>query len=86
MDIINALAAKNIESRPAWKPMHTQPVFKNCGFVTHLSEKEKTECGAGSVCEDLFNRSLCLPSDTKMTDEQVFTVAETVLETIKSGN
>lgn len=86
MDIINALAAKNIESRPAWKPMHTQPVFKNCGFVTHLSEKEKTECGAESVCEDLFNRSLCLPSDTKMTDEQVFTVAETVLETIKAGN
>ncbi len=74
MDIIKALEAENIESRPAWKPMHTQPIFKNCGFVSHLDE--------GSVCEDLFNRSMCLPSDTKMSDEEVLFVAKVVNDTI----
>lgn len=82
MDIINALQAENIESRPAWKPMHTQPVFKDCGFVTHLSEQEKQAIGANSVCEDLFSRSICLPSDSKMTDEQVEYVAKIINDTI----
>lgn len=74
MDLINALAEENIESRPAWKPMHLQPVFKGCGFVSHLD--------SGSVCEDLFSRSICLPSDTKMTDEQVRLVAKIIKDTI----
>lgn len=82
MDILNALAAENIESRPAWKPMHMQPVFKDCGFVTQLSQKEMEQIGAGSVAEDIFNRSLCLPCDTKMTDEQVKFVAEIVNKTV----
>lgn len=46
----------NIESRPLWKPMHLQPVFKNC---------EKYENG---VSERLFKDGLCLPSDTKMSN------------------
>ena len=82
MDILNALAAENIESRPAWKPMHMQPVFKDCGFVTQLSQQEMEQIGAGSVAEDIFNRSLCLPCDTKMTDEQVKFVAEIVNKTV----
>lgn len=82
MDIIHALSEENVESRPAWKPMHTQPVFKNCGFVTQLTEAEKKEIGAGSVCEDLFSRSICLPSDSKMTEEQVRFVASVVKNTI----
>ena len=82
MDIINALATENIESRPAWKPMHTQPVFKDCDFITHLSEDEKKQIGFGSVCEDLFSRSICLPSDSKMTDEEVNYVASIVNKTI----
>lgn len=76
MDVIQALAQENIESRPAWKPMHTQPVFKDCGFVSALDE--------GSVCEDLFARSLCLPSDSKMTEEQVRRVARIVIRTIEN--
>ena len=83
MDILNALAEQNIESRPAWKPMHMQPVFKDCGFVTQLDEKQQKAIGAGSVCEDLFNRSLCLPCDTKMTDDQVRFVAGIVIKTIE---
>ena len=74
MDIIKALEAENIESRPAWKPMHTQPIFKDCGFVSHLDKS--------SVCEDLFSRSLCLPSDTKMSNDEVLFVAKVVNDTI----
>lgn len=61
-DIMNALANDNIESRPLWKPMHLQPVFSSCDFITI--------CDKMSIAEDLFNRGVCLPSDTKMTEEQ----------------
>ena len=61
LKIIEALEKENIESRPVWKPMHLQPVFKDLHFITC---KEN-----GSVAEDLFNRGVCLPSDTKMTKE-----------------
>lgn len=76
MDIINALQKENIESRPAWKPMHTQPVFRNCDFITVREEK--------SVCEDLFERSVCLPSDTKLTDEQIEFIIQIVLSVLES--
>jgi dTDP-4-amino-4,6-dideoxygalactose transaminase len=51
-----ALEAENIESRPVWKPMHLQPVFKG------------TPMRGGVVSEDLFNRGLCLPSGTAMVE------------------
>lgn len=63
LDIILALEKENIESRPVWKPMHLQPFFKGCKFFSSLEE--------GSVSEDLFNRGICLPSDTKMTGEDM---------------
>ncbi|MGQ1928809.1 DegT/DnrJ/EryC1/StrS family aminotransferase [Ornithobacterium rhinotracheale] len=52
-----ALAEENIESRPLWKPMHMQPVFSN---AMYFGEK---------VSEDAFNRGLCLPSGSNLTDE-----------------
>ena len=61
--IMDALEAENIESRPIWKPMHLQPVFADCDFVT-VNE-------TGSVSEDIFNRGLCLPSDIKNTEEDM---------------
>lgn len=60
-DIIEKLASENIEARPIWKPMHMQPVFKECDFI---SAYEKP------VDEDIFARGLCLPSDIKMTSEE----------------
>ena len=62
LDIMLALEAENIESRPVWKPMHLQPIFKQYPFFT-MSENIP-------VSEDYFNRGVCLPSDTKMTTEQ----------------
>lgn len=63
IDIICALEKENIESRPIWKPMHLQPVFKDYDFVT--TEED------GSAGEDIFNRGVCLPSDIKMTEEDL---------------
>ena len=62
IDIIEALEKENIESRPIWKPMHMQPFFKDYDFIT--LEKEK------SIAQDIFERGVCLPSDTKITDEE----------------
>lgn len=63
LNIIEALEKKNIESRPIWKPMHMQPVFKDYDFFNHNKEDL-------SVSEELFNTGVCLPSDTNMTSEE----------------
>lgn len=63
--IIVALEAENIESRPIWKPMNLQPVYADCDFFSHLAD------GQGSVGEDIFNRGVCLPSDVKNTKEDM---------------
>lgn len=70
IDIMEKLEKENIESRPVWKPMHMQPVFKDYKFFSNLDEV--------SVSEDLFNRGVCLPSDTKMTDEDLNRVIDLV--------
>ncbi|GAB3902986.1 DegT/DnrJ/EryC1/StrS family aminotransferase [Mucilaginibacter boryungensis] len=60
-----ALFENNIESRPLWKPMHLQPVFKNCLFF------------GNNVSDKLFENGLCLPSGSNLSDndlERVFTI------------
>ncbi len=59
IDVIEALEAENIESRHIWKPMHLQPFFAGYDFV------------GGNVAEKIFTDGVCLPSDTKMTDEDL---------------
>lgn len=73
IEIMEALEKENIESRPVWKPMHLQPVFEKCDFISLLDNGK-------SVAEDLFIRGVCLPSDTKMTREQ----QEEVIKIIKN--
>ena len=63
IDIMLALEKENIESRPVWKPMHLQPFFEKYDFVQVVD--------GISVSEDLFNRGVCLPSDTKNTKEDM---------------
>ncbi len=62
-----ALEAEKIESRPAWKPMHLQPVFAN------------NELWGGKVSEEIFANGLCLPSGTALTEIQQQRVIDTVL-------
>jgi pyridoxal phosphate-dependent aminotransferase EpsN len=51
-----ALEAEDIESRPVWKPMHLQPVFGACETV------------GGAVAKRIFERGLCLPSGSSLSD------------------
>ena len=60
-EILAALARCNAEGRPIWKPMHMQPMYRRCDFVTARGK---------DVGADIFRRGLCLPSDIKMTPEQ----------------
>ena len=58
-DIRLYLESLNIESRPLWKPMHLQPVFSSSKSYTN------------NTSDDLFQRGLCLPSGTNMSDEEI---------------
>jgi pyridoxal phosphate-dependent aminotransferase EpsN len=68
-DILLALEAENIESRPLWKPMHLQPVFRECPIA------------GGSVAEGLFDRGLCLPSGSSLTPADQARVTDIVAAT-----
>ena len=70
-ELLDALAAFNIEGRPIWKPMHMQPIYKAHPFVSVNPEGR-------SVSADVFRRGVCLPSDNKMTPEQQDRVIEII--------
>ncbi len=70
LDIMEALEKLNIETRPIWKPMHLQPVYKEADFI---QVKEGM-----SVSEDIFNRGVCLPSDIKNTPEEMETIINVI--------
>lgn len=74
IDVIKALEKENIESRPVWKPMHLQPVFKKYKFFSSLEN--------GSVSEDLFERGVCLPSDTKMNISDLNKISKIIKDKI----
>lgn len=72
--LVTKLQNAQIESRPAWKPMHMQPLFKNVPFITEDDVfLQGGECiGSGrSVDEDIFEHTICLPSGDAMTEEQI---------------
>ena len=58
-DIRLTMEAENIEARPVWKPMHLQPLFEDCDVI------------GGGVSADLFERGLCLPSGSNLTDAEL---------------
>ncbi len=71
LEIVKKLEKYNIESRPLWKPMHMQPLFKDAQKVTN------------NVSEDLFKRGLCLPSGTAMEKEDVKFISSIIIEGMK---
>jgi dTDP-4-amino-4,6-dideoxygalactose transaminase len=97
LDVMEALEEENIESRPIWKPMHLQPFFEKYDFV--LSDEDDTSelvaatkeevlissNTGGSVSEWLFENGVCLPSDTKMTDEELDRVIGIVRKVSMNG-
>lgn len=65
-DVRLALDADNIESRPLWKPMHLQPVFKGAPFY------------GNGTSERLFEVGLCLPSGPTLTDDDIERVVRVI--------
>lgn len=66
------LDSENIEARLLWYPMHLQPVYANNPYY------------GGTVAEEIFNRGLCLPSGSSLTDDQICDVAETIKRFIQA--
>lgn len=64
------LDANNIESRPLWKPMHKQPVYK--GAPAYIN----------GVSESLFRQGLCLPSGPMVTDDDVARIVSTIKDSL----
>ncbi|MFD2518555.1 DegT/DnrJ/EryC1/StrS family aminotransferase [Salinimicrobium flavum] len=62
------LEKKNIESRPLWKPMHLQPVFKSAPFY------------GSSVAAEAFEKGLCLPSGSNLSQDDKTRIAEAITE------
>jgi dTDP-4-amino-4,6-dideoxygalactose transaminase len=60
------MAQDNIESRPLWKPMHLQPVFEDATYY------------GAKVVADLFEKGLCLPSGSNLTDEDRERIASSI--------
>lgn len=65
-----ALLEEDIESRPLWKPMHLQPVFENS---PHFSD---------GTSEDLFDRGLCLPSGSNLSQEDLRRIVDHILKNL----
>ena len=72
-EIIEKLKSLNIESRPLWKPMHLQPIFQQYEYYGNEIEK------------DLFERGMCIPSDTKLSDEEIRYVSKIIKEVCLDG-
>jgi dTDP-4-amino-4,6-dideoxygalactose transaminase len=67
-DIRLTLEKENIESRPLWKPMHLQPVFKDAPHYQN------------GTSEVLFNKGLCLPSSSNLSQQEKHTVVMQIVE------
>jgi dTDP-4-amino-4,6-dideoxygalactose transaminase len=67
-EVMRALDAANIEARPVWKPLHLQPVFAGSAYR------------GGNVAAELFERGLCLPSGSAMTNTDLDRVIHVVRE------
>lgn len=70
-DVIRGLGELDIEARPVWKPMHTQPLYA------------QAERWGGDVSEELFARGICLPSSSNLSSDQQGRVIDGVLRIMK---
>lgn len=74
IDLMEALEQDDIESRPIWKPMHLQPVFAQCDFISDVEELyiiDKETGADNSISGILFRQGVCMPSDTKLEEKDL---------------
>ena len=69
-EIRESLNQLNIETRLLWRPMHMQPVYESAPYY------------GGNIAEKLFDRGLCLPSSSCLTDEEVYRVVNSIKQVI----
>lgn len=69
-EMLSSLEEENIEARHVWKPLHLQPLFKDCKYFQHLENE--------SVSDTLFRNGICLPSGSNMTSEEQIRVINCV--------
>ncbi len=74
--IIDTLEKENIESRPVWKPMHMQPLYKDCDYIT---------VGEEDVSGRLFENGLCLPSGSNLSEYDQNRVIDIISSTIENA-
>lgn len=72
-ELVRDLERHNIEARPVWRPMHTQPLFRDAEAV------------GGSVSESLFARGICLPSSSSLSETQQQRVSGAVIGAVTAG-
>lgn len=77
IDIINALARENIESRPVWKPLHLQPLFKGYQYYQYDDNN--------SISDILFENGICLPSGSNLSLEEQNRVIDIIKNVILRG-
>lgn len=70
-EAMKALETINVESRPLWKPMHMQPLFKDAINITD------------GTSETLFSKGLCVASSTTMSRDDVFMISQKIKEILK---
>jgi dTDP-4-amino-4,6-dideoxygalactose transaminase len=75
-EILEKLAAHNVEGRPIWKPMHMQPIYRDNVFVAREGNGEDVRLN--NVGLDIFLRGLCLPSDIKMTEQEQLAIIDII--------
>ncbi|PFO04946.1 pyridoxal phosphate-dependent aminotransferase [Bacillus sp. AFS076308] len=78
LELIQELEKENIEARQVWKPMHLQPLLNNYRYYPHSDQL--------NIAEYLFERGVCLPSGTNMTEEEQTRVIETIQSFISRKN
>jgi pyridoxal phosphate-dependent aminotransferase EpsN len=72
-ELIRKLDRQGIESRPVWKPMHLQPLYRDA--VRY----------GGDIAEDLFSRGICLPSSSNLTQDDQLKVIEVIRSAFRPG-
>jgi pyridoxal phosphate-dependent aminotransferase EpsN len=75
-DIILSLEENNIESRPVWKPLHSQPLYHEAAYYAH---------DYYSVSDKLFNQGICLPSGSSLSTEQQNMVIDCIQHLLQSS-
>lgn len=75
-DLARRLGGELIECRPVWKPMHRQPVFAGCDYVTD---------GNRSVSDELFETGICLPSGSNMADSEIERIITTLRDCLRGA-